>query len=1037
MGFSFSDLDPTYSKGAAGKAFGGVNDYLINPFYAASVDALEYVGEKIVDYFTPDIEFQDRQNTSQGPTTPRRVLYGQARVGGQLVWWESKGNDKEFLDVIYVLASHPCEEIGDIYIGDTLITDSKYDGLITVVRSTSGDGVINPTILANTGIDPTRYKYRGLTYLYCRFKYDQDAFQGPPSIQAIVTGKNDIYDPRTDSFGYTDNAALCSLDWVRNYLKVPDVRIEFDTWSEAANDCDVLVAAPNGGTEKRFTLNGSIKLSGTRLKSLTTLVVNTGVLVDNSQGMWSAVIQKYTAPVDDLTEHDVLSANVQIKTGASKQDKSNTIKGTYLDAENDYQQIEYTAIAPSEYITEDLEVLERTIDYPMVTSHGQCRRLSKLTLERSRKSFILTATFRRHTAWYKVGDRVTYTSERLGFDQKVFRVAGKNKDPLGGVELTLIADFPEIYDWEEGDALAVNVPPPLNLPDPDFIESPINLAVSESLYIANTTKAVKSRVTISFDGGDTTARNYEVEGSFEGGPYRVFTDYLTDNTYKIDDLEVGSWNFRARAVNVLNAKSAYTSQPFNVLGKTAPPADVENFKGTVKPFGIELSWDENPDLDIDRYEIRLGENWETATVLQSLQALKWSWETRPSGTEDLLIKAIDTSGNYSLNAAPASILIRQPNPVAPISAQVVDNFIFLQWADSTTSFSIDKYELRRGVEYSGATVLGTDKGTSITRFEVEAGTYTYWVTPYDIQGNIGTPSSITTTVDQPPDFVLQNNSNITLTSGDKTNIINVTGEAVTADDTLITADSTDYTADASAATALIGPVDTTETWAEHFEALRIASGYPMPVTADDDLITADSTTLTADNSYPSIQDLHIDQGYPYYIQPTPSNASYEEVIDLLGVIGLSRIQISPETEVVAGMPAVSYQIGYSLDGVSYTLADGLEASAKNFRYVKVIANITSPTGTDILRINSIRLRLDVKLKTDQGRFTTDASGKTTVFFNRDFVDIQSITVSPSGTGNLTAYYDFTDVPNPTSFDAYIRDDGVLVAGEGSWNVRGV
>ena len=56
------------------------------------------------------------------------------------------------------------------------------------------------------------------------------------------------------------------------------------------------------------------------------------------------------------------------------------------------------------------------------------------------------------------------------------------------------------------------------------------------------------------------------------------------------------------------------------LGKTAPPANVKGqFRGSIRPFGIELLWSPVPDLDLDYYEIRLGNTWSTATFLQRLR----------------------------------------------------------------------------------------------------------------------------------------------------------------------------------------------------------------------------------------------------------------------------------------------------------------------------------------------------------------------------------------------------------------------------------
>jgi len=55
-----------------------------------------------------------------------------------------------------------------------------------------------------------------------------------------------------------------------------------------------------------------------------------------------------------------------------------------------------------------------------------------------------------------------------------------------------------------------------------------------------------------------------------------------------------------------------------------------------------------------------------------------------------------------------------------------------------------------------------------------------------------------------------------------------------------------------------------------------------------------------------------------------------------------------------------------------------------------------------------------------------------------FVDVESIQVTPKGTGAVNAVYDFVDAPNPTDFSVYLFDSaGARVSGDFSWTTRGV
>jgi hypothetical protein len=94
---------------------------------------------------------------------------------------------------------------------------------------------------------------------------------------------------------------------------------------------------------------------------------------------------------------------------------------------------------------------------------------------------------------------------------------------------------------------------------------------------------------------------------------------------------------------------------------------------------------------------------------------------------------------------------------------------------------------------------------------------------------------------------------------------------------------------------------------------------------------------------------------------------------------------------------------------------------------------------DLLAVSRINLRLNSKVKNDAGNGTANAADTTgtQVNFNVQFVDVQSISVTPLSTTARFAVYDFVDVPNPTGFKVYIYDSsGNRVSGNFSWQARG-
>jgi hypothetical protein len=337
--------------------------------------------------------------------------------------------------------------------------------------------------------------------------------------------------------------------------------------------------------------------------------------------------------------------------------------------------------------------------------------------------------------------------------------------------------------------------------------------------------------------------------------------------------------------------------------------------------------------------------------------------------------------------AAVDVVISAPTQPS-ITQQVVDNNVLLRWGDCTTTLPIVAYELRRGATYSGATVIGTKQGGFTSVFETAGGTYTYWLAGIDTAGNYGTPGSVTVTVNQPPDYVLKLDQKSTF-SGTKTNaLLDTNGDL------------------------LLG-VNLTETYQDHF--------------------TSRSWTT------PQAQ---ITAGYDRWIMPSTTSAVYEETVDYGSVVASSKVTQTLTSTVIAGSLSVTPKISVKLNsGDAWTDFNGLDSVfTTNFRYIKFRYDFASSGGDDQMLLTDLDFRLDSKLRSDSGTGTANSgdSGGTSVNFTISFIDVEAISVTPSGTTARIAIYDFVDAPNPTSFKVLLFDtSGNRVSGSFSWSARGI
>jgi hypothetical protein len=219
---------------------------------------------------------QDRKQLIRGTAEPRQVIYGQAQVSGPLVFARSTGADLRYLHLVVPLAGHPIAGIDSVWIGDTEITVNQLDsggnvtggdlaGLVRIKKHLGRDTTADADLMAEVSDWTADHKLLGVAYLYLRLKYDMDAFTGGlTNIKANVRGKDDVYDPRTGTSGYSDNWALCVLDYLRADfgLACADDEIDWPTMSAAANVSDELVQLDAAATkfQPRYRLDGSFRL---------------------------------------------------------------------------------------------------------------------------------------------------------------------------------------------------------------------------------------------------------------------------------------------------------------------------------------------------------------------------------------------------------------------------------------------------------------------------------------------------------------------------------------------------------------------------------------------------------------------------------------------------------------------------------------------------------------------------------------------------------------------------------------------------------
>jgi predicted phage tail protein len=112
------------------------------------------------------------------------------------------------------------------------------------------------------------------------------------------------------------------------------------------------------------------------------------------------------------------------------------------------------------------------------------------------------------------------------------------------------------------------------------------------------------------------------------------------------------------SVTPYNTQNNQYTKSVIILGKEAPPSNVENFIAVANKDAIDLTWDAVEDADFLSYTIVRGVSYETGIpVITSLTENEFSWNPPVSGTYTFWIKAVDRTFNESLVASSTSISV--------------------------------------------------------------------------------------------------------------------------------------------------------------------------------------------------------------------------------------------------------------------------------------------------------------------------------------------------------------------------------------------
>ena len=336
------------------------------------------------------------------PVSYAETVYGRTRKGGPIGFTGFKNNRRYYVPI---LAAHEIEGIVEHWLDEWQVTlNGSTDQNVSNVASSSAasHARINPFLGASgQAADPglvsafteitSAHDFKGLAgaAIWAKRPAQQDFSKVYPrgrewSYAPVLDGKNDIYDPRSGTSGFTNNAALVLANWFVSGL---GREVDWDEVSDEADVCDQLVTNAESITQKRWTINGTLSDEQEFEDQRAQMAAACDAFVyERTDGKVGFTVGRWIEPTLTLTADDFFA--FELTDGQWGADAPTEIGAVYTEPANAWRE------TPAGVWVEDAGA-RRVRDEPqlyMANSHNQATRIAKRLAKTKRPKWQLRGT---------------------------------------------------------------------------------------------------------------------------------------------------------------------------------------------------------------------------------------------------------------------------------------------------------------------------------------------------------------------------------------------------------------------------------------------------------------------------------------------------------------------------------------------------------------------------------------------------------------------------------------------------------------------
>lgn len=215
-----------------------------------------------------------------------------------------------------------------------------------------------------------------------------------------------------------------------------------------------------------------------------------------------------------------------------------------------------------------------------------------------------------------------------------------------------------------------------------------NVVITDEIY-RGLGGSIQTKIVVSYEPATSLTSRYQIEYRDGNGNWKQM-EPTTLTSVDIPNVKDGVlYQIRIKTSNVLGVWSDNPIQNYEPIGRLRPPHNVSNLRHkAIAQEGAFLIWDLSPDIDLEYYEIKKGDTYESSKPVGKIKANEFNLGFIRAGEHKYWLSAVDSSDVRS--ESPTAVMFNiSGGQVENLVAEIVGDEVLMTWSETKKQLFFD------------------------------------------------------------------------------------------------------------------------------------------------------------------------------------------------------------------------------------------------------------------------------------------------------------------------------------------------------------